>query len=118
MAKMHAAHGGGLSQSPNPVLCFCGCSSCSPHFSCFFSVPDLHKAFKLSTTISLTNMHALEHTSGRVVRYESPLEILEDFYHLRLNFYEKRKVTNTSVFLCPSISYLSLSLSMCVCSPC
>ena len=62
MAKMHAAHGG-----------------------------DLHKAFKLSTTISLTNMHALEHTSGRVVRYESPLEILEDFYHLRLNFYEKRK---------------------------
>jgi DNA topoisomerase-2 len=30
--------------------------------------------------------------SGRIKKYETPEEILHDFYELRLSFYQKRKV--------------------------
>lgn len=54
------------------------------------SPDDLDKKFKLSTTISLNNMVAFD-AIGRIKKYNSILEILEEFYSLRLTFYQKRK---------------------------
>ena len=42
----------------------------------------LHKKFKLSTTISTTNMTLFDR-KGRTKRYDSPEEILQDFYTVR-----------------------------------
>ncbi|GLE00848.1 hypothetical protein PINS_up009644 [Pythium insidiosum] len=50
------------------------------------------KKFKLETSISTSNMHLFDAT-GRIKKYETPLEILEEFYHIRLEFYHKRKVS-------------------------
>ncbi len=46
--------------------------------------------FKLSCQISTTNM-VLFDQDGKIKKYSSPEEILEDFYLLRLSFYQKRK---------------------------
>jgi len=45
---------------------------------------------KLSTTISISNMHLFD-GEGRIKKYGSPEEILNEFYPLRLKYYEKRK---------------------------
>ncbi len=50
----------------------------------------LEKRFKMSTSISLANMNLFD-IHGRIRHYESPLEIIEDFYALRLSYYGKRK---------------------------
>ncbi|XP_050209559.1 DNA topoisomerase 2 [Mercurialis annua] len=50
----------------------------------------LLKKFKLATTISTSNMH-LFNPKGTIKKYDSPEEILEEFFHLRLELYEKRK---------------------------
>jgi len=50
----------------------------------------LIKAFKLESKISLNNMW-LFGSDGKLKRYSSPLEIIEDFYQTRINFYAKRK---------------------------
>ncbi|KAM3733934.1 hypothetical protein ACB098_11G175300 [Castanea mollissima] len=50
----------------------------------------LLKKFKLTTTISTTNMHLFD-PRGVIKKYDNPEQILEDFFHLRLEFYEKRK---------------------------
>lgn len=50
----------------------------------------LHKFFKLQKTISLNNM-VLFDSKGCLKRYESPIEILKEFYQVRLGFYAKRK---------------------------
>ncbi|XP_050281805.1 DNA topoisomerase 2-like [Quercus robur] len=49
----------------------------------------LLKKFKLTTTISTTNMHLFD-PRGMIKKYDNPEHILEDFFHLRLEFYEKR----------------------------
>ena len=49
-----------------------------------------HKTFKLQTTFSTTSM-VLFDSNGCLKRYESPEEILEEFYNVRLNYYDKRK---------------------------
>nr|CDI54273.1 probable DNA topoisomerase II [Melanopsichium pennsylvanicum 4] len=46
--------------------------------------------FKLSCQISTTNM-VLFDQDGKIRKYSSPEEILEDFYLLRLSYYQKRK---------------------------
>lgn len=46
--------------------------------------------FKLSTVISTGNM-VLFNPEGKIKKYASPLEILDDFYFLRLGFYQRRK---------------------------
>ena len=51
----------------------------------------LHKTLKLSSSISTTNMTLFDER-GRIVRHESPEAILRDFYAIRLEFYEKRKL--------------------------
>ncbi|KAI9169979.1 hypothetical protein LWI28_020463 [Acer negundo] len=50
----------------------------------------LLKKFKLTTTISTSNMHLFD-SSGVIKKYDVPEQILEDFFHLRLEFYIKRK---------------------------
>lgn len=51
----------------------------------------LESAFKLEKTISTTNLVAFD-AHGRIHKYATVLDIMEEFYHLRLKFYEKRKV--------------------------
>ncbi|KAK6461876.1 DNA topoisomerase II [Scheffersomyces coipomensis] len=50
----------------------------------------LLERFKLISSISLANMVAFD-PLGRIKRYESCLEILKDFYYVRLEYYQKRK---------------------------
>ncbi|XP_062222323.1 DNA topoisomerase 2-like [Phragmites australis] len=50
----------------------------------------LVKKFKLTTTIGTTNMHLFD-SDGKIRKYDTPEQILEEFFKLRLEFYEKRK---------------------------
>ncbi|RVW87704.1 DNA topoisomerase 2 [Vitis vinifera] len=50
----------------------------------------LLQKFKLTTKISTSNMHLFD-SNGTIKKYETPEQILEEFFHLRLEFYEKRK---------------------------
>eukprot|EP00894_Picocystis_sp_ML_P000600 jgi/Pico_ML_1/51117/g2201.t2 len=50
----------------------------------------LEKKFKLTTTVSTSNMH-LFNADGLITKYASAEEILSDFYGMRLELYEKRK---------------------------
>ena len=51
----------------------------------------LEKRFKLSTTITTSNMVCFDR-EGRIRRYNMVDEILRDFFPLRLEYYMKRKV--------------------------
>ena len=51
---------------------------------------ELEKVFKLTSSISTGNMH-LFNKEHRIVNYATPEKILDEFYDLRLEFYEKRK---------------------------
>lgn len=48
------------------------------------------KFFKLTQNINLTNMMAFD-PQGRIKKYETPMEIIEAFMKVRLQFMEKRK---------------------------
>lgn len=50
----------------------------------------IHKFFKLQTTFTTTSM-VLFDSKGCLKRFESPEEILREFYEVRLDFYDKRK---------------------------
>ncbi|KAF9056399.1 DNA topoisomerase [Panaeolus papilionaceus] len=68
------------------------------HFVVTMSAKDLEKAeeqgllefFKLTTKINTSNMICFDF-EGKIKRYDSPEEILEDFYPVRLAYYQKRK---------------------------
>ena len=49
------------------------------------------KTFKLFTYLSLNNMHLFA-SNGTIYRYDSVSDILKEFYNLRLEYYDKRKV--------------------------
>lgn len=49
------------------------------------------KAFKITSTIATTNLVCFD-KDGKLKKYETPEDILRDFYPLRLEYYEKRKV--------------------------
>ena len=51
----------------------------------------LHKQLKLSSSLSTTNMTLFDE-HGRIIRHETPEAILSNFYSIRLDFYEKRKL--------------------------
>lgn len=51
---------------------------------------NLLNILKLSKKISLTNMHCFN-SKGKLQKYNSAIEILNEFYELRLEAYEKRK---------------------------
>ncbi|PNS15009.1 hypothetical protein CAC42_2238 [Sphaceloma murrayae] len=46
--------------------------------------------FKLSKTMATSNLVAFD-GQGRIMKYETVLDIMEEFYHIRLQFYSKRK---------------------------
>ena len=48
------------------------------------------KKFKLQTTLSSQNYVLFDHT-GKIKKYANEFEIIDDFYHLRLTLYERRK---------------------------
>ncbi|ESP01683.1 hypothetical protein LOTGIDRAFT_146901, partial [Lottia gigantea] len=50
----------------------------------------LHKVFKIQSNISTQSMVLFDHM-GCIRRYESVLDVLKDFYELRLKYYGKRK---------------------------
>lgn len=50
----------------------------------------LMERFKLISSLSLGNMVAFD-SMGRIKKYTDVLEILKEFYYLRLEYYEKRK---------------------------
>jgi len=51
---------------------------------------DIIKDFKLQKTFHVTNMHLFHPTKG-IHKYESPEEILKDFFEIRTKTYKKRK---------------------------
>lgn len=55
-----------------------------------FSNDNLEKKLKLQTSLQITNM-VLFDQHGKLKKYPSVQEIFEDFFALRLSFYEKRK---------------------------
>ena len=54
------------------------------------NVNKLEELFKLSKTMATTNLVAFD-AQGRIHKYATPLDIMEDFYQVRLRFYQKRK---------------------------
>ncbi|AGE49563.1 DNA topoisomerase II [Acanthocystis turfacea Chlorella virus Can0610SP] len=55
----------------------------------FIGVPD-PKILKLDSTIRTTNMHAFD-PEGKIKKYDSPLDIITDWFATRKEFYIKRK---------------------------
>ena len=51
----------------------------------------LEEYFKLTSKISTSNMICFDF-EGKIKKYNNPEEILEDFYPIRLSYYQKRKV--------------------------
>ncbi|KAJ7071601.1 type II DNA topoisomerase [Mycena amicta] len=68
------------------------------HFSVTMDAKQLEKAeakgllefFKLTTKVTTSNMMCFDF-DGKIKKYKSPEEILEDFYPMRLAYYQKRK---------------------------
>jgi len=62
------------------------------------SIKDLQKAeeqgllefFKLTSKLTTTNMICFDF-DGKIKKYDSPEEIIEDFFPVRLSYYQKRK---------------------------
>jgi DNA topoisomerase-2 len=50
----------------------------------------VEKLLKLFTTVSTTNMHMFN-SQRKLHKYSSPEEIIDDFYGVRINVYQKRK---------------------------
>ena len=48
------------------------------------------ETFKLSSTMATSNLVAFD-SQGRIHKYATVLDIMEEFYHIRLRYYEKRK---------------------------
>ena len=51
---------------------------------------DIYKEFRLTSTLSLKNMHLFD-GKGNIKKYTSPLEIIRDFAEVKLVYYTKRK---------------------------
>ncbi len=56
----------------------------------------LEKKIKMSTSINTTNMY-LFNSSGKLTKYDTPEEILEDYYEFRYEMYQKRKKYYTKI---------------------
>ena len=76
------------------------------HFVVTMSAKDLEKAeeqgleefFKLSSKLNTSNMICFDF-DGKIKRYDSPEEIIEEFYPVRLAYYQKRKVCHYNSYL-------------------
>ncbi|EME32653.1 DNA topoisomerase II [Galdieria sulphuraria] len=49
-----------------------------------------HKKFKLGSTLSTSNM-VLFNAEGKIQKYDDPIDMLKEFFHIRLRLYESRK---------------------------
>lgn len=50
--------------------------------------------FKLITKISTNNMMCFD-VDGKIKKYNTPEEVIEEFYGIRLAYYQKRKVSKS-----------------------
>lgn len=57
---------------------------------------ELEKYLKLNSSLTLTNMY-LYNANGKITKYDSPYEIMEDFYTCRLEKYNQRKAYRIKV---------------------
>lgn len=62
-----------------------------------FDKEGFHKVFKLHTTLSLSNL-VLFDSNGVIKIYSSVGQIMEEFYKLRLDYYQKQKVYWVAAF--------------------
>ena len=51
----------------------------------------LHKKFKLTSSLSTSNMHLFD-SQSHIKKYDTPEQILSDFFELRMETYKERKV--------------------------
>jgi DNA topoisomerase II len=51
---------------------------------------ELMDIFELESIINMSNMHLFDAT-GKIKKYNSPEEIIDDYYKVRIDFYEKRR---------------------------
>lgn len=51
----------------------------------------IEKVFKLAGNLSITNMVCFD-PLGKIKKYSTPEQILDDFFDVRLAYYQKRKV--------------------------
>ena len=63
----------------------------------------LEEFFKLTSKVSTGNMMCFDF-DGKIRKYNSPEEIIEDFYPVRLGFYQKRKVRQRFLGVLPSLT--------------
>lgn len=76
------------------------------HYIVTMAAKDLEKAeeqglmefFKLTSKISTSNMMCFDF-EGKIHKYESPEDILEAFYPVRLAYYQKRKVSSNTFYV-------------------
>ena len=61
---------------------------CTPGF--LSKCKDIEKRFKLSTTVSVNNMHMFG-VSGKIIKYDNAEAIMIEFYAKRLSMYDDRK---------------------------
>ena len=61
----------------------------------------LEKVLKLTSNLNTSNMVCFNR-EGKLKKYESAEEILKEFYPLRLEYYEKRKVKDCILNVCDS----------------
>ena len=54
------------------------------------SSTEIEDTFKLTSKISLKNMH-LYNSKGIITKYNNPLDIIKEFSEVRLDAYKKRK---------------------------
>ncbi|CAO2827394.1 unnamed protein product [Amaranthus hypochondriacus] len=57
----------------------------------------LMKRFKLTNNLSTSNMHLFD-KDNKIVKYESPEQILESFFQLRLGYSTKRKEAYLKIY--------------------
>lgn len=74
----------------------------------FETKEDMEKIFQLNSKININNMY-LHDANGHIKKYSTPLEIVNEFYDLRLKFYQMRK-ENLIEKLKEEIKYLQTKL--------
>jgi hypothetical protein len=70
----------------------------------------IEKVFKLSANLSITNMVCFD-PSGKIKKYSTPEQILDDFYDVRLAYYQKRKVSSLNISQKKLVSCLTITVS-------
>jgi DNA topoisomerase-2 len=72
------------------------------HKECVENLESMYSVFKLRNSLLTSNMHAFDAT-GTIKKYETPEEIANDFFPIRMKLYEDRKSVMES-----EMEYLSL----------